>query len=77
MLIVAVASKHHILTANDDGGIWYPLQTCKFLKLKEHHLHFSFEKIIIERTIQYIKNRTDNLMIISHAKERISVNYGI
>jgi putative transposase len=33
-------------------------QACKFLGL-EHHLHSSFEKsIIIERTIQYIKDRT-------------------
>jgi putative transposase len=34
-------------------------QACKFLKL-EHHLHSSFEKsIIIERTIQYVKDRTE------------------
>jgi putative transposase len=43
-----------------DGGrgTWYP-QACKFLRL-EHHLHSSFEKsIIIERTIQYVKDRTE------------------
>jgi putative transposase len=40
-----------------DGGIWYP-QACRFLKLK-HHLHSPFEKSIIERTIQYIKDRTE------------------
>ncbi len=40
-----------------DGGTWYP-QSCKFLKLK-HHLHSSFEKSIIERTMQYIKDRTE------------------
>jgi putative transposase len=39
-----------------DGGTWYP-QACKFLKIK-HHLHSIFEKNIIERTIQYIKDRT-------------------
>ena len=41
-----------------DGGTWYP-QACQFLKL-EHHLHSPFEKSIIERTIQYIKDRTEN-----------------
>jgi putative transposase len=40
-----------------DGGTWYP-QACQFLKL-EHHLHSPFEKSIIERTIQYIKDRTE------------------
>lgn len=45
--------RHHIST---DGGTWYP-QICKFLKLK-HHVHSSFENSIIERTIQYIKDRT-------------------
>ena len=46
--------KHPIYT---DGGTWYP-QACKFLKL-EHHLHSSFKKSIIERTIQYVKDRTE------------------
>ncbi len=40
-----------------DGGTWYP-QACQFLKLK-HHIHSSFKKSIIERTIQYIKDRTE------------------
>ncbi len=44
--------------SSDDDGTWYP-QACKFLKLN-HHLHSSFEKSIIERTIQYIKDRIDN-----------------
>jgi hypothetical protein len=31
---------------------WHPPQTDKFLKLKEHHLHSTFDKsIIIARTI--------------------------
>ena len=34
-----------------DGGTWYP-QACRFLKLN-HHLHSSYEKSIIERTMQY------------------------
>ena len=41
-----------------DGGTWYP-QACRFLKLK-HHLHSPFEKSLIERTIQYIKDRTES-----------------
>ena len=40
-----------------DGGTWYP-QACRFLEL-QHHLHSSHEKSIIERTIQYIKDRTE------------------
>ena len=39
-------------------GAWYPY-ACKFLKLR-HHIHPSFEKSIIERTIQYIKDRIEN-----------------
>ncbi len=40
-----------------DGGTWYP-QACKFLKLN-HHIHSFLEKSIIERTMQYIKDRTE------------------
>jgi len=40
-----------------DGGTWYP-QACRFLKLK-HPLHSPLEKSLIERTIQYIKDRTE------------------
>ena len=43
--------KHPVST---DGGTWYP-QACRFLKLK-HHIHSSFEKSLIERTMQYIKD---------------------
>ena len=46
--------KHAVST---DGGTWYP-QSCKFLKL-EHHLHSLYEKNIMERTIQYLKDRTE------------------
>ena len=48
--------KHPVRT--DGSGAWYP-QACKFLRL-EHHLHSSFEKSIIERTTQYIKDRTES-----------------
>ncbi|HEY6534566.1 MAG TPA: hypothetical protein VIY08_01975 [Candidatus Nitrosocosmicus sp.] len=45
---------HSVLT--DGGGTWYPQAYC-FLKLN-HRLHSSFEKSTIERTMQYIKDRT-------------------
>ena len=38
--------------------MWYP-QACRFLKL-QHHIHSSQEKSSIERTMQYIKNRTES-----------------
>ena len=46
--------KHPVST---DGGTWYP-QACRFLKL-QHHIHSAYEKSVIERTIQYIKDRTE------------------
>ena len=52
--LINTYGKHPVST---DGGTWYP-QACRFLKLN-HHLHSSFEKSIIERTIQYIKDRTE------------------
>jgi putative transposase len=53
--LIKIHGKHNIST---DGGTWYP-QACKFLKIG-HHLHSSYEKSIIERTMQYIKDRTEN-----------------
>jgi len=52
--IVNEYDQHPVST---DGGTWYP-QACKFLKLK-HHLHSTLEKSLIERTMQYIKDRTE------------------
>ena len=52
--LVKVHGKHPVST---DGGTWYPM-VCRFLKLK-HHLHPSYEKSIIERAMQYIKDRTE------------------
>jgi putative transposase len=49
--------KHPVLLTAAVLGI-HP-QACKFLRLGHHHLHSSFEKSIIERTIQYIKDRTE------------------
>ena len=39
-------------------GTWYLSQACRFLKLR-HHIHSYYERSIIERTIQYIKDRTE------------------
>ena len=52
--IVRDYGKHPVST---DGGTWYP-QACRFLGLK-HHIHSPFEKSLIERTMQYIKDRTE------------------
>ncbi|HET9807515.1 MAG TPA: hypothetical protein VFP49_11440, partial [Nitrososphaeraceae archaeon] len=45
-------------TVYTDGGTWYP-QTCTFLHLK-HRLHSSLEKSLIERMMQYFKDRTES-----------------
>jgi putative transposase len=52
--IVEVYGQYPVST---DGGTWYP-QACKFLKI-DHHIHSPFEKSIIERTIEYLKDRTE------------------
>lgn len=53
--IVKVYGKHQVST---DGGSRYP-QACQFLKI-DHHIHSPLEKSLIERTIQYIKDRTES-----------------
>ncbi len=55
--------RKHLVSTDEVGGTWYPLQACKFLEL-DHHIHFSYEKNIIERTMQYIKDRIESLMMI-------------
>ena len=52
--VVKEYGKHPVST---DDSTWYP-QACQFLKLN-HHIHSLYEKSIIERTIQYIKDRTE------------------
>jgi putative transposase len=52
--IVRDYGKHPVST---DGGTWYPM-ACQFLGLK-HHIHSSLEKSLIERKIQYIRDRTE------------------
>ncbi len=53
--LTKVYDKHSV---SSDGDTWYP-QACKFLKI-DHHLHSSYEKSLIERTIQYIKDKTES-----------------
>ncbi len=53
-----IINKYGLHQVSSDGGIWYP-QACKFLNLS-HHLHSSYEKSLIERTMQYIKDRTES-----------------
>jgi putative transposase len=53
--LIKIYGRH---TVYSDGGRWYP-ETCIFLGLN-HRLHTSFEKSIIERAIQYFKDRTEN-----------------
>jgi len=53
--LVRIYGKH---TVYSDGGSWYP-EACHYLGLV-HLLHTSFEKSIIERTIEYFKDRTEN-----------------
>ena len=51
-----IVDKHGQHPVSTDGGTWDP-QACRFLKLN-HHIHSSYEKSIIERTMQYIKDRS-------------------
>jgi putative transposase len=44
-------------TVYSDGGTWYP-EACVSLHL-EHRLHSSYEKSIVERAIEYFKDRTE------------------
>ena len=53
--LVKIHGQHPVST---DGRTWYP-QACKFLRLPHHHIHSPYEKSIIERTMQYIKDRTE------------------
>jgi putative transposase len=53
--LVQIHRKHPVST---DGGTWYP-QACRFLNV-DHHIHSSLEKSLIERTMQYIKDRTES-----------------
>jgi putative transposase len=53
-------------TVYSDGGTWYP-EACSSLGLK-HILHSPFEKSIIERTIEYFKDRTESFDDYYHCR---------
>jgi putative transposase len=61
--LVRIHGKRPVST--DGGGTLYP-QACKFLKLT-HRTHSPFEKSLIERTMQHIKDRAEGLMTTFHA----------
>jgi putative transposase len=73
--LVRKYGKHPVST---DGGTWYP-QACKFLNMNNHHLHSSYEKSMIERTIQYIKRIEPKALIMTTflVVEKKNVNYNI
>jgi putative transposase len=52
--LIRMYGKHIVYS---DGGTWYP-EACVSLNLK-HRLHSSYEKSIVERTIEYLKDRTE------------------
>jgi putative transposase len=55
-----VVEEYGLNSVSSDGdGTWYPPQACRFLNLP-HHLHSPYEKSLIERTMQYIKDRTES-----------------
>ena len=54
--LVHIYRNHAVISTY--GGTWYP-QACRYLSLS-HHIHSQFEKSVIERTIQYIKYRTES-----------------
>ena len=64
-MIVAEASLQTLIkiygnhTVYSDGGIWYP-ESCVSLRL-EHRLHSQYEKSIVERTVEYLKGRTQSI----------------
>ena len=56
--MIRLYGKHIIIVYSDGGGSWYP-EACNSLRLK-HILHSPFEKNVIERAMEYIKDRTES-----------------
>jgi putative transposase len=52
--LIKIYGKH---TVYSDGGTWYP-EACISVGL-QHRLHSPYEKSIVERTIEYLKDRTE------------------
>jgi putative transposase len=57
-LIHSLIDKYGRHTVYTDSGTWYP-QACTFLHLK-HGLHSPLEKSLIERVMQYFKDRIES-----------------
>ena len=57
--LVEKYGKHTVYT---EGGRWYP-EACNVLGLK-HHLHSPLETNLIERVMQYFKDRTESFLTI-------------
>lgn len=55
--IRSLVSKYGRHTVYTDGSTWHP-QACNFLHLK-HMLHSPLEKSLIERMMQYLKDRIE------------------
>ena len=76
--LVRKYGKHLVSTDGDRYLVSIHPQACKFLKLKRHHIHSSFGKSIIERKIQYVKDRTVGFGdYFPCRKEKTSVDYNI
>jgi putative transposase len=61
--------RHHVSTAGEN---WYP-HACRLLRIK-HHLLCPYEKSIIERKMQYIKDRTECFIdFLLLAKEEMQI----
>jgi putative transposase len=56
--IRSLIEKYGKHTVYSDYGTWYP-QACKILILK-HYLHSPLEKSLIERVVQYFKDRVES-----------------
>jgi putative transposase len=54
--LIEIYARHTVYS--DDGGTWYH-EACSSIGLK-HRLHTSSEKSLIERAIQYFKDRTEH-----------------
>ena len=53
----SLVEKYGRYTIYSDSGSWYP-EAYTSLRL-EHRLHSPYEKSIIERAIEYVKDRTE------------------
>jgi len=56
--IPSLTNRYGSYPVSTDGGTWYP-HAYQFLNI-DHYLHSPLEKSLIERTIQYVKDRTES-----------------